>query len=380
VARRGRKKEQGDEATRRADLVLAAAAAAAVPAADYALLLGSYRELLEKFHAVMRISDSYSAELKTAADQLEQLRSLTLPICMFCKKIRNDDDYWEQIEGYFAKHVDIAFTHGICPDCMQARYGSLLDTGATKDQIAKDVAEMAERRGAGNVPDEDEAVRAAERVLALAKSSPDRLQAGMRTLLDRYRRLLRRMGKILLISDGYQARLMDMNSRLHLLARTDGLMGISNRLDAMEKLEAERSRVERHGGIFSIAIADIDDFKAINDSHGHEAGDRVLSSVGRVLRSAMRREDTCARWGGEEFLFLLPETDLQAAESLVGKLLEAVRELTVTCEGATLRCTLSAGFTSFSAGRTVDDMLREADAGLYSAKRLGKNRAVRAES
>ena len=71
--------------------------------------------------------------------------------------------------------------------------------------------------------------------------------------------------------------------------------------------------------------------KAINDAHGHEAGDRVLASVGRVLRSAMRREDTCARWGGEEFLFLLPETDLQAAESLVGKLLEARAKAAATC-------------------------------------------------
>ena len=313
-------------------------------------------------------------------DQLEQLRSLTLPICMFCKKIRNDDDYWEQIEGYFAKHIEVAFTHGICPDCLQERYGSLLDPAETKGRIAKDVRKLAERRGAGSVPDEDEAVRAAEQ-------APCRFEGVAGPPAPRHAHASRSLpaapaahGK----DPAHQRRLPGTahgheqppaHARAH--RRADG---ISNRLDAMEKLEAERSRVERHGGIFSIAIADIDDFKAINDAHGHEAGDRVLASVGRVLRSAMRREDTCARWGGEEFLFLLPETDLQAAESLVGKLLDAVRSSTVTCEGATLRCTLSAGFTSFSAGRTVDDMLREADAGLYSAKRLGKNRAVRAGS
>ena len=116
------------------------------------------------------------------------------------------------------------------------------------------------------------------------------------------------MGKILLISDGYQARLMDLNTRLNLLAHTDGLTGLSNRQDAMEKLEAESSRAERHGGRFSVVIADVDDFKLVNDTLGHEAGDRLLSHLGRVFRSTMRREDTCARWGGEEFLFLLPET------------------------------------------------------------------------
>lgn len=84
------------------------------------------------------------------------------------------------------------------------------------------------------------------------------------------RRLLRRMGKILLISDGYQARLMDLNSRLNLLAHTDALTGLSNREDAVEKLEAERGRAERHGGEFSVVITDLDDFKTVNDTRGHE--------------------------------------------------------------------------------------------------------------
>ena len=212
--------------------------------------------------------------------------------------------------------------------------------------------------------------------MATPEPDPARVRAGLRKLTDSYRRLLRRMGKILLISDGYQARLMDLNARLNLLAHTDALTGLSNRQDGMEKLEVERSRAERHGGPFSVVIADVDDFKRVNDTHGHEAGDRLLSHLGRVFRSAMRREDTCARWGGEEFLFLLPETGSEAAELLMQKLVSTVRHQEVPYQGATLRCTLSAGYASFSPGLTVKELLRRADAALYEAKKLGKNRVV----
>jgi diguanylate cyclase (GGDEF)-like protein len=77
--------------------------------------------------------------------------------------------------------------------------------------------------------------------------------------------------------------------------------------------------------VFSVAIADVDDFKAVNDAYGHEAGDRLLAALGHVLRTATRWEDTCARWGGEKFLFLLPETGPDAVRGLVRKLLAAAR-------------------------------------------------------
>ena len=371
--------EYNDAATRRADRALSSRKARRAPAAEeFEALLSSYRKLLAKFRKVMLISDSYDAELKKTVEQLEQVRSLTLPICMFCKKIRVDDRYWEQIDGYFARHIDVAFSHGICPDCLQERYGDLTSVPRARERLAADVRERARPASTGKVPEEDEAVRTAETVLSSAEGDAARLRSGLRKLAEKYRRLLRRMGKILLISDGYQAQLMDLNGRLNLLAHTDGLTGLSNRQDAVEKLEAERSRAERHAGVFSVVIADIDDFKLVNDTRGHEAGDRLLAQLGRVLRATMRREDTCARWGGEEFLFLLPETDSPAAEALVGKLLGAVRRSKVSHQGALLGCTLSAGTATFRPGRTVNDLLRLADAGLYEAKRLGKDRVVSA--
>jgi len=376
-----RKAENRDPTTRHADRVLAALGArAAVPTLEYRSLLGKYHVLLDKFHRVMTISDTYSAELKSVTEQLDQLRSLALPICMFCKKIRVDDTYWEQIEGYFISHLELAFSHGICPDCMEERYGSYLETPQVKARIEGDVRALAGRSETGNVPDEDEAVRAAEDILAYPNAPPGRLRGGLRRLADRYRRLLRRMGKILLISDSYQARLMELNARLGLLAHTDSLTGISNRRDAMEKLEEERSRAERHGGVFSIAIADVDDFKAVNDAYGHEAGDRLLAALGRVLRTAIRREDTCARWGGEEFLFLLPEAGPGAVDGLVRKVLASVKALEVPYQKAVLRCTFSVGCVSSRPDRSVDELLREADAALYEAKRRGKDQVVSADT
>jgi diguanylate cyclase (GGDEF)-like protein len=369
---RGRQQEEKDGAIRHAERLLAAARGT-VTVEEYGELLRRYRRLLSRFAKVMVISDSYDAQLKTATEQLEQLRALSLPICMFCKKIRVDEDYWEQVEGYFSRHIDVAFTHGICPTCMEERYGEIADTPQGRIRIAEDVHARAQK-GSGRVPDEDEAVRAAQALLDAPETGAGALRSGLRKLAERYRRLLRRMGKILLISDGYQARLMDLNVRLNLLAHTDGLTGLSNRHAGMERLEAERSRAERHGQPFSLAIADVDDFKAINDTHGHEAGDVMLRELSRMLRGQMRKEDTCARWGGEEFIFLLPETDGAAATALMTKLLAAVRGMQISYRGATLRCTMSAGCASLRPGRGVDDLLREADEGLYRAKREGKDR------
>ena len=326
----------------------------------------------------MLISDSYNAELKRVTRQLDQLRSLALPICMFCKKIRVDQNYWQQIETYFARHIDVGFTHGICPDCMRERYGHLVDTEETRKKVGRDIQEIAQRGQTRATPESDVAIRAAETLLVSTRASSEELRGGLHALTDRYRRLLRRMQKILLISDGFQQRLIDMNAGLEVLAHTDGLTGLSNRADGVEKLESERSRSERHGGTFSVIIVDVDDFKAVNDGWGHEAGDTMLIALARSFRSLLRREDTCARWGGEEFLFLLPETGAAPAGNLARKILDTVREISVPYGEDVLRCTLSAGVASFRAGANVDEVLREADRALYTAKNGGKDRVVSA--
>jgi diguanylate cyclase len=371
----GKKALREDEASRHAQRVLAIAGEdETLPTVEYQRLQGSYRRLLLRFQKVMHISDTYSAELKRVTAQLDELRALALPICMFCKKIRTDDGYWQQMETYFARHVDVAFSHGICPDCLKEKYGEISESSAAQERFSREMKEITRRTESKKISDTDQYVRAAETLLGSADAPAGLVRDELRRLSDRYRRLLRRMGKILLISDGFQARLIDVNARLDLLARTDGLTQLSNRVDAAEKLEAERSRAERHGTVFSVIIADVDGFKAVNDAHGHEAGDRVLAAIAQTMRGTIRREDACARWGGEEFLLLFPETDGRGAQVLARKLLVAARSLALPYRGTTLRFTLSAGVATFHAGDTVDDVLRNADGALYQAKHAGKDR------
>ncbi len=158
------------------------------------------------------------------------------------------------------------------------------------------------------------------------------------------------------------------------LARTDYLTGAFNGRSFAEAAEAEIVRARRHAHPFSVAFMDVDDFKLVNDRHGHSAGDRLLRLVSDALRANVREVDRVARLGGDEFAVLMPETDDRAAEVVLRRvrrrLLEAARE-----EGWPV--TFSAGLITWvepPAG--VDEMLRAADELMYAAKRHGKN-AVR---
>lgn len=100
---------------------------------EYKNLLADYEKLLQRFNKVIVISDKYQEQLRdltdklnATVDHLNQLQEITLPMCLFCKKIRTDTDYWQQVESYFKEHIDIMFSHGICPDCMKEQYGELL--------------------------------------------------------------------------------------------------------------------------------------------------------------------------------------------------------------------------------------------------------------
>lgn len=123
------KPEDRDEVVRRADQVLAEHAGAQSPLYDaYRDLAADYATLLHRLNKIITISDKYQIQLKETTQQLNdamehvnQLRKLILPICMYCKKIRTDGDYWQQIEHYFHQHIDVMFSHGICPECLREK-------------------------------------------------------------------------------------------------------------------------------------------------------------------------------------------------------------------------------------------------------------------
>ena len=110
--------------------------------------------------------------------------------------------------------------------------------------------------------------------------------------------------------------LKEANRELDVLAGTDSLTGLLNRRHMRQRIDIEMARFERTGKSFALVMADIDDFKSFNDRHGHECGDRVLVSVANLMKESLRRRDQLARWGGEEFLMLLPETGLEGGERL----------------------------------------------------------------
>jgi diguanylate cyclase (GGDEF)-like protein len=154
------------------------------------------------------------------------------------------------------------------------------------------------------------------------------------------------------------------------LAIHDELTGLANRRHMQERLEQEKSRCQRTGRQFSIAVIDLDHFKRINDSLGHAGGDAVLRAFAAATAATMRGADLMARWGGEEFLLLLPDTPGAQAQAVVMRLLERVR--TLPC-AADLPMSFSAGVTEHHQDESVSDTVARADRQMYEAKRAGRN-------
>jgi diguanylate cyclase (GGDEF)-like protein len=165
-------------------------------------------------------------------------------------------------------------------------------------------------------------------------------------------------------------------ARIHELAHQDDLTGLPNRRQAQRLLEQERTRVARSGRGFAIAMVDIDHFKRINDVHGHDAGDRALHQFAQHASAALRANDVVARWGGEEFLLLMPETRLADALEALERLRRHVQQGTLHEPAAELRLTVSCGVAESAPGESVADLVARADRALYIAKRQGRNRVI----
>lgn len=165
---------------------------------------------------------------------------------------------------------------------------------------------------------------------------------------------------------------------LALAARTDPLTGLPNRRHLLELMNYEATRLARDGRSFCLLMADLDDFKAINDSYGHDAGDAVLYEVGQRLRDAVRKQDTVARWGGEEFLLLLPDSTEGGATLLANKLRDRIsgEPFVIGRDRVPVTMTVTLGLSECRKGTSLDDCLRAADMALYQGKREGKNRAA----
>lgn len=158
------------------------------------------------------------------------------------------------------------------------------------------------------------------------------------------------------------------------MAIHDDLTGFYNRRHLMELIESEKNRSVRTGAIFTLVMMDIDKFKNINDTYGHQAGDNVLMTFSAIIRSILRKTDFCGRYGGEEFLVALTETNLQDAKAFAERIRSCVEDSFFPDLGTDSKVTVSIGLAQYRTKEDIEKTISRADEALYRAKNGGRNR------
>lgn len=159
------------------------------------------------------------------------------------------------------------------------------------------------------------------------------------------------------------------------MATTDVLTGVLNRQATLKLLATEIERSNRYGRPLSIALFDLDHFKRVNDAHGHTVGDRLLAHIGALLKASIRSVDSLGRYGGEEFILIMPETDTDGAAATAEQLRRIVAGGPISVDGVALQITLSAGIAGGAGSPSLEltSLLNDADVALYTAKSLGRD-------
>ena len=165
----------------------------------------------------------------------------------------------------------------------------------------------------------------------------------------------------------------DRTEDLKRITETDPLTDLLNRRGMLERLDTEIARLERQGRSFGLLLIDVDHFKSVNDTHGHGVGDLALCATATVLRSTKRKFDFVARWGGEEFLMLLPECNLHDLQGIAERIRKKIQELGIEGKDGTFSITVSIGTHLVDHLQTAEEMLNEVDTALYASKHAGRN-------
>jgi two-component system, cell cycle response regulator len=184
--------------------------------------------------------------------------------------------------------------------------------------------------------------------------------------------------KSLLRIKALQEELANANARLLKVSQTDGLTGVDNRRHIEERLTEMYQHAARLAEPLACVMCDVDHFKSVNDTYGHQAGDAVLKQVAEILRDSAREIDRVGRYGGEEFIILLPSANVEDAVAFADRVREAVAERDFAYDGGTVRRTLSAGVSAWPHPdiRHQEALVKAADDALYVAKARGRNRVI----
>lgn len=196
-------------------------------------------------------------------------------------------------------------------------------------------------------------------------------------------RVEERTKDLLLLTEKLKHEIMERQKVEEALARaamSDPLTGLSNRRSMHLHLQHELERFKRSQSPFAVLLCDIDHFKRINDKFGHAAGDQVLMAVAKLFQEGIRGQDVVARWGGEEFLLLLPDTDLDGGADAAEKLRRRIAAELIQIGTETIHLTISVGACAYRQGQTLDDLIMAADWALYQAKHQGRNRVASCDS
>jgi diguanylate cyclase (GGDEF)-like protein len=201
------------------------------------------------------------------------------------------------------------------------------------------------------------------------------LEQAREVLLVRSLQALRDINSFKDVAERSYSRTLDLEEE----NKRDTLTGSYNRAHFDQLLQRAYDNAQRHGGPLSVAFADLDNFKAVNDTFGHQAGDRILQNTARVLRENTRETDFIARYGGEEFIVLLPATDADTARRICDRIVSALQMMTHEIDENRVRVTISIGCATHAPGSlfaNATDLVKAADQALYTAKMRGRNRAV----
>jgi diguanylate cyclase (GGDEF)-like protein len=170
--------------------------------------------------------------------------------------------------------------------------------------------------------------------------------------------------------------LQELNAKLEFMAWHDQLTGLPNRRHMRNRIKDEQARSARNNKLFALVMGDIDNFKHVNDTYGHEAGDNVLKHISQIIMSSLRNQDSMSRWGGEEFLILLPETDVKGAVTASEKIRLKVEEEPLEYNGENIHVTITLGVAEYDESRGIEGAIKLADDALYRGKKGTKNCVV----
>jgi diguanylate cyclase (GGDEF)-like protein len=181
----------------------------------------------------------------------------------------------------------------------------------------------------------------------------------------------------IIVSIVYAQLTFEIRQQLEYASTTDQLTGLYNRRLFVHLAKIELSKIQRHSAYLSLILLDIDNFKKINDQYGHKCGDEALTNVAEILRQTVRPNDILSRWGGEEFIVLLPNTDIESAALVAERLRLGIATQTFQCEGKDYNLTVTLGLTANNnRNESLDNLIEKADHALYLGKAYGKNQYV----